>query len=72
MARSSSGMHSAFVNSLDGSSFGLNCWIDNTATGDRPFDISAVEYRNLQPHKSMMLFAFDLIPPIDESRLKLR
>lgn len=64
MARSSSGLRSAFVNSLDGSSFGLSCWIDSTATADRPSDSVVVECRNLPPRMLMMSFVYDSFPPV--------
>lgn len=60
-------MRSAFVNSLDGSSFGLSCWIDSTVTVDRLSDNAAVECQNLPQHKLMMLFVYDSIPP-DKSK----
>lgn len=70
MARSSSVMHSAFVNSLDGSTFGLSCWIDSTVTGDHLSGSGAVEYQNPPPHMSMMSFAvYDSFPPIEMSVL---
>lgn len=53
----------AFAYSLDGSTFGLSCWFDNTATVGRPFDTVAVEYPNPQPHTLTMSFVFDLLPP---------
>lgn len=65
-------MRSASVNSLDGSSFGLSCWIDSTATAARPSDSAAVEYQNLQPHKLMMLFVYDSIPPVGEGKGSLK
>jgi hypothetical protein len=56
-------MDFAFANSLDGSTFGLSCWIDSTATGGRLSDSAAVEHPNPRPHTSMTSFAFDSLPP---------
>lgn len=64
MAKSSSVMHSAFVNSLDGSSFGLSCLTGSTAKVGRPFDNVAAEHPNLQPHKLTMSSVYDSFPPI--------
>lgn len=64
MARSSSVMHFAFVNSLDGSSFGLSCWFDSTATVDRLSGSAAVECRNPRPHNLMRSVVYDSFPPV--------
>lgn len=64
MARSSSVLHSAFVNSLDGSSFGLCCLTDSTARAVRLSDSAAAGHRNLQPHTLMTSSVYDSFPPI--------
>jgi hypothetical protein len=52
----------AFANSLDGSTFGLSCWIDSTATDGRLSDSVAAEHPNPRPH-TLMSFVFDSLPP---------
>lgn len=65
-------MHFAFAYSLDGSSFGLSCWIDSRAIDVRPFDNVVAEYLNLQPHMLTMSFACDSLPPGERENLQLK
>lgn len=62
----------ASANSLDGSSFGLSCSTDSTATSARPSDSAAVECRSPQPHTLMMSFACDSLPPIGRKGFGLK
>lgn len=62
-------MDFASANSLDGSSFGLSCSTDSTATVGHPSGSEAVGCRSPPPHKLMMSFVYDWLPPAAERKI---